>query len=66
MKKMPKKRTDYCEQCGKFVETTIDIIGDAMMYCPDCNCDMRGEEDENDHSYEERIKDGFEHTKEME
>lgn len=58
-------KMEYCENCGAFVEVNFKETS-AVSYCPDCNCDMRGEEDENDHSYEERIEDGFNSTKEAE
>ena len=53
----------YCENCGKFIEGEVFDF-DSVSYCPICNCDMRGEENENEHSFEERIKDGFNFTKE--
>ncbi len=49
---------EYCENCGNFVEINFKRTS-PVSYCPACNCDMRGEENENDHSYEERIEDGF-------
>ncbi len=57
---------EYCESCGKFVEIFLDDPFPISTYCPECNCDMRGEEDEDDHSFRERLEDGFNSTEKEE